>query len=321
MRKAVMLILLCLCIVGCSREPAEILTTHGALQEITAPPETTAPPVDYSFSYEDAYLTLEDSKVFYEWYREAAPNSAELPVQILRSQEDADSLLDALREKHSAEAAVQVETLLEETRQLLWVDELFEEWAVAMILCREENGAVQHIVKGTVNEDIYTLTILQVDKETEIEPKLRLIPVWIPHVRLEGYQNVEAVWGQTLTQRYPLIVTCSEGTCISVITEGAWADSFDYEIYYRNVTRVEIDFAGEIVELQAALKTGRITMEELLLRAQIDADSGLCRRNDYNDGGTMVYMYPGYRIYKLKRGGVSGNVVITSPEVQLDDFA
>ena len=321
MRKALILILLCLCIAGCSREPNPVPTTHDAPPETTAPIETTVTPPDYSFSYRDAYLTLADSAVFYEWYREAAQNSAELPVLILQSTEDADALMDTLREKHSAEAAAQVEALLEETRQLFWVEELFQEWSVAMILCREENGAVQHIVKGAVNEDIYTLSVLRICGEEERTAKLRLIPVWIPKVRLVNYQAVEAVWGETLSRRYPLAVTLSEDTCKSVITEGAWADVLDYEIYYRDVTRVEIDFAGESMELQAALETGKITMEELLLRAQIDADSGLCRWDEYNDGGTTVYRYPEYRIYKLKRGGVPGNVVITGPDVQLDDFS
>ena len=321
MRKALILILLCLCIAGCSREPDAVPTTHNAPPETTAPAETTVPPTDYSFAYTDTYLTLEDSAVFYEWYRESAQNSTELPVLILQSTEDADALTDALREKHSAEAAAQVEALLEETRQLFWVEELFAEWSVAMILCREENGAVQHIVKGTVNEDIYTLSVLRVCGEEERPAKLRLIPVWIPKVRLVNYQAVEAVWGETLSRRYPLAVTLSEDTCKSVITEGAWADALDYEIYYRDVTRVVIDFAGESMELQAALETGKITMEELLLRAQIDADSGLCRWDEYNDGGTVVYRYETYKLFKLKRGGVPGDVVITGPDVQLDDFS
>lgn len=319
MRKLVLIALLCLVLAGCGREVAEAPTTESTTAEM--PAETTCPPADYSLNYRDTYLTLEDSEAFFQWYWQAAEATAELPVLILESREDADTLTEALTQKHSQEAAAQLEALLEETRQLFWVEELFEEWSVALILCREENGAAQHIIRGSVAEDVYTLTVLRVCNEEDPQPKLRLIPVWIPKVRLVNYRSVEAIWGESITQRYPLRVTPSEDYSRSCITEGAWADSLEYEVCYQNVTQVQIDFAGEIMELQAALESGRITMEELLLRAQIDADSGACRRDDYNDGGTVVYRYEEYRLFKLKKGGVPGDVWITGPDVRLNDFA
>jgi len=315
MRKIVLLMLLCLALAGCSREPIEVPTTEGISTEI--PTEVTCLPVDYSLNYRDTYLTIEDSEAFFQWYLQAAGATAELPVLILESQADADTLTEALTQKHSQEAAAQLEAMLEETRQLFWVEELFEQWSVAMILCREENGAAQHIVQGTVMEDTYTLTIRRVCDEEDTQPKLRLIPVWIPKVRLVNYQAVEAVWGESITQRYLLSVTPSEDYCKCCITEGTWADSLEYEICYRDVTHVQIDFAGETMELQAALESGRITMEDLLLRAQIDADSGACRRDDYNDGGTIAYSYETYRLFKLKKGGIPGDIWITAPDVKM----
>ena len=208
MRKIVLLMLLCLALAGCSREPIEVPTTEGISTEI--PTEVTCLPVDYSLNYRDTYLTIEDSEAFFQWYLQAAGATAELPVLILESQADADTLTEALTQKHSQEAAAQLEAMLEETRQLFWVEELFEQWSVAMILCREENGAAQHIVQGTVMEDTYTLTIRRVCDEEDTQPKLRLIPVWIPKVRLVNYQAVEAVWGESITQRYLLSVTPSE---------------------------------------------------------------------------------------------------------------
>lgn len=306
---------LCLLLTGCSREPLVPSSTEGISAQI--PEETTCPPVDYSLNYRDTYLTMEDSEAFYQWYWQAAEATAELPVLMLESREDADSLLEAMTQKHSQEAAAQLESMLEQTRQLFWVEELFEQWSVAMILCREENGAAQHIVQGNVAEDVYTLTVLRICNEEDTQSKLRLIPVWIPKVRLDNYRSVEAAWGQSILQRYPLDITLSENSSTSCITEGAWADSLEYEICYRDVAQVKVDFAGEPMELQEALESGRITMDELLLRAQIDADSGLCRRDDYNDGGTIAYSYETYKLFKLKKGGIPGDIWITAPDVKL----
>ena len=83
----------------------------------------------------------------------------------------------------------------------------------------------------------------------------------------------------------------------------------------------------QVKELSVALEHGKVTMEEILLWAKLDAINGECARADLDDGGTVIYTYDSYSITqrKIPTVGPDGTVTswdrdiwITPPEMAMD---
>lgn len=201
-------------------------------------------------------------------------------------------------------------------------DDIFSVWSVAVVCCAEPEN-IRHILqRDTSQAGLLQIQLSRVTVKGDAQTKaLWLIPVWITKPTLEGVAEVDAVVVQTVEQRYPLSVISGqseEGYCL---TENVAEKSCDVKI--RGLSQVKIDFAGEVMDLREALEQGRMTPEQLLLRARIDAGSGLCEKQEYNDGGSSVFIYENYRLYKIKQFTASGKTVegdlwITAPEIELN---
>ena len=117
--------------------------------------------------------------------------------------------------------------------------------------------------------------------------------------RLDSLPNgIEIIVGHrdpATINAYPLSVMSTDNTHLEKVFTRDESDPTSYDVYYYAASSVKIDeLDGESVELKNALVDGRITAAELLAQAKKDVNAGVCRREVYDDGGSVEYRYGGY---------------------------
>lgn len=100
-------------------------------------------------------------------------------------------------------------------------------------------------------------------------------------------------------------------------------EKYNYDIYYYGLGSVKVKINGEEIDLKEALRTGKITMEQIIEQAEKDKESEIISYNILKDGGTKVYYYGEYTIIKghsIKglREGYIEDVYIGIPEMSTD---
>lgn len=277
----------------------------------------------YAFSYESDYVQLGDQPAVVDYFAKKAVNdvSAESrPLLLLNSKAEYELFCRDLETLTTKAAAAHFRAWFEKTEATFFSENVFEEWSVAVVCCQEPEN-VRYMIWLKTGEDAFRIEITKVlVNGNEEKQTVWLIPVWVTKMVLDRSSVMDAAVVQEISQRYPLRVQTNKGSR-GCLTEGLQNQTCD--VNTMGLSKVEIDFAGKVQELRTALEQGSITTDELLLRAQIDAQAGLCRRDDYNDGGTVVYTYDNYKLYRLKQLHASGKTVpgdiwITSPEITLN---
>lgn len=282
--------------------------------------EYTAP--DY---YVQTNYVPEAESYFAEHSTNLVSGDDQRPVILLGSRAEYEAFskdLEAMQLKAAAEC---FRTQLSEVEDGSYGDDdIFSTWSVAVVCCAEPEN-IRHILqRDTSQAGLLQMQLSRIAVKGDAQAQtLWLIPVWITKPTLEGITEVDAVVVQTIEQRYPLTVVSGVSDQGDCLTENLPKKNCDVRI--RGLSQVKIDFAGEVLDLREALEQGRITPEQLLLRARIDANSGLCEKQDYNDGGSSVYIYEQYRLYKIKQFTASGKTVegdiwITAPDVELNSI-
>ncbi len=116
--------------------------------------------------------------------------------------------------------------------------------------------------------------------------------------RLDGLPNgIEIIVGHrdpATINAYPLSVMSTDNTYLKKVFSRDKRDPNSYNVYYYAASGVTVTLDGESVELKDALADGRITTAQLLTQAKKDVNAGVCRRELYDDGGSMEYRYGGY---------------------------
>ena len=106
---------------------------------------------------------------------------------------------------------------------------------------------------------------------------------------------------------------------IKVLTEGE-NDKYDYNIYSYKGT-VNIVIAGERMSLRDALINNKITIEEILEKANKDARENKTIFGDvYADGGSSFYIYNDYSILKLNTLEGNKDLYIGVPSMNINDI-
>lgn len=97
-------------------------------------------------------------------------------------------------------------------------------------------------------------------------------------------------------------------------------DNENYDLYYYGLSEVNVKINDKILSLEDALKSGKITLEEIIAKASEDVHSGKIGWNGYYDGGTKEYYYDKYTI--IKKQTVEGNkdIWIGVPEMTLREL-
>ena len=92
----------------------------------------------------------------------------------------------------------------------------------------------------------------------------------------------------------------------------------DYSIYsYRGNVNIVID--GQTMELRDALLNDKITMEEIIQKANKDLEDKKITGDIYKDGGSRIYKYDDYTIIKCHSLDGNRDVYIGVPEMILSD--
>ena len=109
-----------------------------------------------------------------------------------------------------------------------------------------------------------------------------------------------------------------ENRKIYTILDKSETDRYDYTIYgYEG--NVNIRMAGKDYSLKEALSENRITMEEIIAKANQDQKEGKIKVDKYEDGGSIEYHYENYTIIKCHTLEGNRDVYIGTKELKLKD--
>ncbi len=87
-----------------------------------------------------------------------------------------------------------------------------------------------------------------------------------------------------------------DGNYIPIISKGELA-KYDYNVYSQYGI-VDIIINGETLSLRDALLNNKITMEEIIAKANSDFEDNAIKTAMFDDGGTIEYLYSTYTLIK-----------------------
>lgn len=109
-----------------------------------------------------------------------------------------------------------------------------------------------------------------------------------------------------------------ESNKIYTILDKSETDNYDYTIYgYDGSVNIRID--GKDYSLKEALLENKITIEEIIAKANQDEKAGKIKADMYKDGGSMEYHYENYTIIKCHTLDGNRDVYIGTKDLKLTD--
>ena len=92
----------------------------------------------------------------------------------------------------------------------------------------------------------------------------------------------------------------------------------DYDLYYYGLEEVNITVDNQTMSLEAALKSGKITIDGILAKANQDVSDKIIKEERYDDGGSVEFYYDKYTIIKCHSLDGNRDVYIGIPEMTLN---
>lgn len=97
------------------------------------------------------------------------------------------------------------------------------------------------------------------------------------------------------------------------------ADKQDFNLYYYGLDEVTVKVNDETMPLEEALRSGKITLQGIVAKANKDYDAKSIKGDIYKDGGSMEYHYDNYTIIKCHRLNGNRDVYIGIDGMTLND--
>jgi len=94
----------------------------------------------------------------------------------------------------------------------------------------------------------------------------------------------------------------------------------DVDLYYYGLEEVNVKVDNKTMSLEEALRSGKMIIDGLLIKANKDVSSGTIKSETYKDGGTTEWYYKDYTIIKCHSLDGNRNVYIGIPEMRLKDI-
>lgn len=94
----------------------------------------------------------------------------------------------------------------------------------------------------------------------------------------------------------------------------------DYDLYYYGIDEVNITIDNKTMLLEDALKSGKITLDGIVEKANKDLNEGNITGDMYKDGGSMIYQYSNYTIIKLHTIDGNRDVYIGTKDMTTHDI-
>ncbi len=108
-------------------------------------------------------------------------------------------------------------------------------------------------------------------------------------------------------------------TKIYKVIDKTETDLYDYSVYTYD-GHVNILINDQEISLRDALLENKITMEEIISKANEDLKAKNITGDTYNDGGSMIYKYNNYTIIKCHTESGSRDVYIGSKDMTINDL-
>ena len=92
--------------------------------------------------------------------------------------------------------------------------------------------------------------------------------------------------------------------------------NLDYDLYYYGLDEVNVSVDNKTISLESALKSGKITLDGIVSKANRDLESNIISGDTYKDGGTKIYKYRDYIIIKFHSLDGNQDVYIGTTEMK-----
>ena len=166
------------------------------------------------------------------------------------------------------------------------------------------------LIIGVFNDALYTIgTNVKITYDGTI---LESYPAQVKATKIEikSAENFEILF----KDRQPI----DSYNKIYVVLDKSETDKYNYTIYaYDGSVNIKID--GKEYSLKDALLESKITMEEIIQKANKDLDNNKITGDMYKDGGSMIYQYDTYTIIKCHTIEGNRDVYIGTKEMTLND--
>lgn len=126
------------------------------------------------------------------------------------------------------------------------------------------------------------------------------------YILTDGYEN------------FTLTVKKSENTNKRKILNNTelYKNNSDFNLYYYGLDEVNVTIKGQTMSLEKALKSGKVTLDGLIIKANKDFPNA----TSYDDGGSVEYHYEDYSIIKVHKLDGNRDVYIGVPSMKLNDL-
>ncbi len=98
------------------------------------------------------------------------------------------------------------------------------------------------------------------------------------------------------------------------------SDKQDYNLYFYGLDEVNVTVNNKTMPLEDALKSGKITIQGIIQKANKDEKDGKIKAGMYKEGGSMEYHYENYTIIKCHSTSGNRDVYIGIPSMKLNDL-
>ncbi len=97
------------------------------------------------------------------------------------------------------------------------------------------------------------------------------------------------------------------------------ADKQDFNLYYYGLEEVTVKVNGKTMSLEEALRSGKVTLQGIVAKANKDLDAKKIKGDTYKDGGSIIYQYDTYTIIKCHTLNGNRDVYIGIEGMSLND--
>lgn len=130
------------------------------------------------------------------------------------------------------------------------------------------------------------------------------------NISIEGYSDFEIIVKESKNNENKKIVN----------NKDLHSDGQDYNLYYYGLEEVNVKVNNETLLLEDALKSGKITLNGIISKANDDLNSNKISGDMYKDGGSMIYKYGTYTIIKCHTLDGNRDVYIGNPMLTMNNL-
>lgn len=206
---------------------------------------------------------------------------------------------------------------------------------------KEENSGDEHFFYGKVIESNQNNILVEPNKDEDIRKSADKIFISLGKHNDAIYEvgtNVKITYTGYVMETYPAKVEATKielksveefeirfydkqpqtETKVHKILDKTETNKYDYDVYtYEGSVNIIIN--GEEISLRNTLLNNKITMNEIIAKANEDLSKKIIKGDMYRDGGSMIYQYDNYTIIKCHTLDGNRDVYIGTKGMTIND--